>query len=65
MKISDAQKGQWVEYQAGGSAPEVGRIKTWDDTHIFVVYSCAHDWDRYEEFTGVATAPGTLRVKEV
>jgi len=52
--------GAWVEYKGGAGEKEKGRIKSWNDTYIFVVYKCANEWDRYKDFTGVATSPKDL-----
>jgi hypothetical protein len=43
-----------MEVNYGGEI-EVGRVKSWNDKFVFVVYKCAENWDRYEDYTGVAT----------
>jgi hypothetical protein len=63
MKISDltpADVGKWVYYIPTCGRPEVGKIKSWNDTFIFVVYKCDDNWDRYQDYTGCATNPGDL-----
>ena len=39
-----------------------GRIKSWDDRFVYVVYwaGYAEDWDRFEEYHVVATLPEDL-----
>jgi hypothetical protein len=32
--------GRWVEYHRGAGEIETGRIKSWTDRAVFVVYSC-------------------------
>lgn len=51
--------GAWVEYSDGFKF-EKGKIKSWNDKYIFVVYKCAGEWDRYKEYTGCATKPEDL-----
>ena len=53
--------GRWVVYTAHHGATEKGRLKSWNDTFIFVVYKCAGQWDRFLDFTGCATNPEDLR----
>ena len=53
--------GHWVTYTGNGSdAWETGRIKSWNDKYIFVVYKCAGMWDKFMDYTGVATNPKDL-----
>lgn len=52
--------GRWVEYINGTGEKERGRIKSWNDSFIFVVYKCNEEWLRYRDFTGVATSPQDL-----
>lgn len=60
-QLTDADKGRWVTYRAtGGDKVELGRIKSWNKTVVFVVYACDDDWDRYKDFTGAATDPDDL-----
>lgn len=32
-----------------------------DDRHLFVVYNCAEEWDRYKEYTAARTSIEQLR----
>ncbi len=51
--------GKWVKYN-DDFKPEKGRIKSWNDKYIFVVYKCDHQWDRFQDYTGCATKPEDL-----
>ena len=53
--------GKWVLYQGGCNQREKGRIKSWNDKYVFVVYHCDSQWDKYEQYTGCATRPEDLR----
>ena len=62
MKISNLTQrdvGRWVEYHSFGKQ-ERGRIKSWNDKWVFVVYNCDQNWDRYQDYTGCATDPEDL-----
>jgi hypothetical protein len=50
-----------VLYQGSGGEKEKGRLKSWNDKFIFVVFKCNGEWDRFQDFTGVATHPKDLR----
>jgi hypothetical protein len=52
--------GRWVRYIPCVGAPEPGRIKSWNDTFVFVVYKCDQQWDRFTDYTGCATSPEDL-----
>jgi len=52
--------GKWVEYTGGAGEKEKGRIKSWNDNFIFVVYKCAGEWFRFKDFTAEATDPEDL-----
>lgn len=57
MKESDV--GRWVFYNNGYDT-ERGRIKSWNDKFIFVVYRCDNQWHRFGDFTAAATKPEDL-----
>ena len=60
-KLSETDIGAWVEYwDKFDSKPDRGRIKSWNEKFIFVVYRCGGHWDEFEKYTGVATDPGDL-----
>ena len=63
MKIPGLKRqdvGRWVLYNDGHGKLEKGRIKSWNDKFIFVVYKCDNQWDRFTEYTGCATDPNDL-----
>lgn len=49
--------GQWVSYKRFDGSFESGKIKSWNSDFIFVVYKCAGEWSKYQNYTGVATKP--------
>jgi hypothetical protein len=51
--------------KGGAGEKERGRIKSWNEKWIFVVYRCDHQWDRFQDFTGAATDPEDLRFTTV
>lgn len=59
-KLTKEDIGRWVVYE-DGFKKEKGRIKSWNDHYIFVVYKCNHEWDRFQDYTGCATSPEDLR----
>ena len=56
--ITQKDIGKWVKYI--GNPEEKGRIKSYNSKFVFVVYKCAGEWDRFKEYTGVATNPEHL-----
>jgi len=41
-----------------GAVPQNGMFKSlneFDKTHIFVVFNCGEDWERYKDYTGQNT----------
>lgn len=64
IHIEDLTKedlGRYVIYTDGTKEEQRGRIKSWNDRWIFVVYHCADEWDNYQDYTGAATEPGDLK----
>lgn len=64
IKLTDEDIGRWVVYIDGTKKEQSGRIKSWNDTWIFVVYNCADEWDNYEDYTAAATSGDDLRFRE-
>lgn len=64
IKIAELNKksiGRYVLYSSkGGDKIEVGRIKSWNDKFVFVVYKCNEEWERFMDFTGAPTKPEDL-----
>lgn len=61
-KLSKKDIGRWVRYSSSPK-DEAGRIKSWNDIFVFVVYNCDEDdedWDNYQNYTAAATKPEDL-----
>lgn len=56
-ELTDEDIGQWVEYWPG---KEKGRIKSWNNSFVFVVYHCGDDWENFQNYTAAATHPKAL-----
>ena len=52
--------GKWVEYRDAAGETERGRIKSWNDRLVFVVYRCDDEWNLVKDFIGTATDPNDL-----
>ena len=50
--------GRWVMYIP---SRQLGKIKSWNDKWIFVVWKCDNNWKQYYNYTGCATDPKELR----
>ena len=59
-KLTEKDIGKWVTYTPSYGEVELGKIKSWNDTYIFVVYNCGGEWHRFQDFTGAATNPTDL-----
>lgn len=55
--LRDSDIGRWVCYKDNFRLPQKGRIKSWNDKYIFVVYACDGNWSQYEQYTAEATDP--------
>lgn len=60
-KLKPEHIGAWVAYNNTTGPDEFGRIKSWNDRFVFVVYNCANEWDRFQDYTAAATDPKELR----
>lgn len=70
MKISDLTQediGKWVHYIPSHAKDDVsqwenGKLKSWNDTNIFVVYNANGNWDadHWKDYTGASTRPEDL-----
>ena len=63
-KLTEKDIGRWVIYKARGCKAELGKLKSWNEKFIFVVYKCAGNWNDFKEYTGVATKPKDLQFCE-
>jgi hypothetical protein len=61
LKLTDI--GRWVVYSSHNKA-EVGRLKSWNNSFIFVVFTCDGQWERYWEYTGQSVNPEDCELKE-
>lgn len=62
LKSSDV--GRWVVYSACSGHVERGRIKSWSDRFIYVVFRCRKDWDAFEQYTAAPTRQEDLEFEE-
>jgi hypothetical protein len=58
--LTDSDRGRWVIYSARPGHAVRGRIKSWSDRFIYVVYHCAEQWDRFSDYTAASTLPEDL-----
>lgn len=62
-KLTDKDIGREVIYRRfdNNKWKESGRIKSWNDKWVFVVYHCDDQWDNYQDYTAAATDPNDLK----
>ena len=58
-KLTKQDMGRWVTYHSF-EKEERGRIKSWNDKWIFVVYKCDQNWGDYRNYAACATRPEDL-----
>ena len=58
----DKDVGKWVRYRDAHfpEQSEIGRISSWNDRTVFVVYKCDNQWHRFKDFTAAGTNPEDL-----
>ena len=61
--LEKKDEGKWVIYTNSVGKKEEGKIKSWNEKWIFVVYNCADEWDNYRDYTAAATNPNDLSWK--
>lgn len=59
-KLTKKDVGRWVEYRPSYGDPERGKIKSWNDSGIFVVYNTGGNWDDFMDYTGAHTNKSDL-----
>jgi len=59
-RLEETDVGRWVEYRPSVGPKVEGRIKSWNEKWIFVVYYCDGKWDEYQNYTAAATEPNDL-----
>ncbi len=52
--------GRWVDYTPSHGDVERGRIKSFNDCCVWVVYHCDNNWDCYKDYTAASTRPEDL-----
>ena len=57
--LTEDDKGRYVLYKTN-YCQQRGRIKSWNDEVVFVVYNCNQDWENYKNYTAQATDPEDL-----
>lgn len=62
-KLTSEDVGRWVVYTDGVGDTEQGKIKSWNDSGIFVVYNAAGNWDadHWKDYTAAHTRPEDLQ----
>ncbi len=56
--------GSWVTFALSQGRRQLGRIKSFNDQWVFVVYNCNSDWDNYANYTAAATTAPSLTFVE-
>jgi len=59
-ELQDSDVGKWVTYTTNHGTIERGRIKSWNNTYIFVVYNCDGEWKSFKDYTVSGTDPQDL-----
>jgi len=59
--LTEDDVGKEVIRTGGAGEKEYGKIKSWNDRWIFVVYHCAGEWDNFQDYTAAATEPEELQ----
>ena len=52
--------GKWVLYKKETRESELGKIKSWNENFVFVVYKCAGNWNKFKDYTAAITSPRDL-----
>lgn len=56
-KLSYRHLGNWVRFDQQHGESRFGRLKTWNEKYVFVVFSCGGDWDNWHNYTGQSCNP--------
>ena len=59
-KLTKKDVGKWVLYERETREPELGIIKSWNKSFIFVVYKCGGNWAKFMDYTAALTSPKDL-----
>jgi len=63
--LTKDDEGGRVIYRDSTGKTEEGRIKSWNDKWIFVVYNCDDNWNNYASYTAAATNPEDLEWRDI
>lgn len=63
--LNNENTGQFVMYKSKLETGTMlgtmlGRIKSWNEQTVFVVYQCNDKWNNYKDYTACATNPNDL-----
>lgn len=60
--LTDKDRGRWIVWTDPNlGTTEKGRLKSWNHLFVFVVFKCENNWNRFEDYTAEACAPGESR----
>jgi len=59
-KLKKEDIGKWVEHTSSSGLKATGKLKSWNNKYIFVVYKCAGNWNKFQDYTAIATRPEDL-----
>lgn len=59
--MEQIKEGAYVHYVSHHGIKENGRVKSMGQEYAFVVFNCAGEWDRYQDYTGQRVSLSDLR----
>lgn len=59
-QLTPKQVGKWVIYTDGVGETQRGKLKSWNENNVFVVFKCDGQWRRFQDFTGNSCNPRDL-----
>jgi len=60
QSLEDKDVGKFVKYTDSTGNTKIGRIKSWNQEYVFVVYSSDENWNNFRSYTAEATYPSDL-----
>jgi hypothetical protein len=60
LDLKPKDVGRFVDYRNANGKVERGKIKSWNESFIFVVYKSDGEWNHSKYFTAEATIPKDL-----
>lgn len=61
--LQSDDEGRWVYYIHFDGTKEIGRLSSWNENNMFVVFKCADQWVDYANYTGQSCNPNDLEWK--